>query len=607
VKITTAVTEKGAILGRSALGAVNAVSDAIQTKFGDIAEHCRPGCADFNNLSTLPSSVGYKLDICREIAESINAPHIIFPIENVIKEAADLYRILFVGRYNTGKSSVLNCILGRNILPTGGVPTTKALTWIAGGDEDAAWYTNERGEVTYIADEYAGEQGETKARFSLTGLQSVMKDENKKGRTIFISLNHPLLRSHVAIIDTPGLEDPDENNPAITWDSINDANSLVFVTDNLPLSAKEKHFLEELVKRDKVRDLFLIFNKMDVVPDHEREEFLQEQIKVLNAIGISAHLYPVSTRKPETMMQFVSDLGDFIKKGVIEARNASAERKVNRLLDDTRNTLLCYSRNHADAAQRLRGQISEAEQRCENIKQKISTKIDNKERAVMTNWKFFLNNIRNDINVKIDSAAASDLKRRDFIENFVLKNVFEFLSKEMKQVSDEINEALKTELDGFPSIFVEDGFDLGLGKSQGILKIPPKLVTAGFVVAEYSMFGLLAGIRSMVFVYFAGPLLEGFFTALSEHLEVSALRKKLREALDEQWPKLDSCVREKIREFFTYFREEIQKKLRNAPDISRTGELLAIVDGLEHNAPSPGKLEEWLHRLKEVRDVKLGS
>jgi ribosome biogenesis GTPase A len=53
--------------------------------------------------------------------------------ELLVRLAEDRFNLLVVGRFNRGKSTLLNAILGRSYLPTGIVPLTSVITTIRYG------------------------------------------------------------------------------------------------------------------------------------------------------------------------------------------------------------------------------------------------------------------------------------------------------------------------------------------------------------------------------------------------------------------------------------------------------------------------------------------
>lgn len=114
-----------------------------------------------------------------------------------IKERVDSgnFFVAFIGQYSAGKSSLINNLLGRQILPGGRIETTPILTYISYG-------TQEGGRLFYL-------DGDTED----IDLEAVMDitQTNKASRKLEeiehmdIFLNESLLADGMILLDTPGL------------------------------------------------------------------------------------------------------------------------------------------------------------------------------------------------------------------------------------------------------------------------------------------------------------------------------------------------------------------------------------------------------------------
>jgi GTP-binding protein EngB required for normal cell division len=108
---------------------------------------------------------------------------------------ADTFEIAFFGRVSSGKSSLLNRILGRDVLPVGVTPVTAVPTRVAHGpvERAVAWFAGRDPEAFEIArlPEFATEQ---------------LNPANEKLITrILVELPSAALREGIVYVDTPGL------------------------------------------------------------------------------------------------------------------------------------------------------------------------------------------------------------------------------------------------------------------------------------------------------------------------------------------------------------------------------------------------------------------
>lgn len=178
--------------------------------------------------------------------------------------AEDRFTLMVVGRFSRGKSTLINALLGSDLLPTGIVPLTSVITTVSyGSRKQAVLHFKGRGLPREIPLEelalYATERE---------------NPGNRKGlSSISIELPVSMLRRGVYFVDSPGLGSAIEENTATTERFIPEADAFVLVTSfEGPLSQEENQMLGHFATSGK--PLFVVLNKQDAVTDEEREEAL---------------------------------------------------------------------------------------------------------------------------------------------------------------------------------------------------------------------------------------------------------------------------------------------------------------------------------------------
>jgi len=192
--------------------------------------------------------------------------------EPVSQEARELaarvsegrFYVACIGQFKRGKSSLLNALVGYEIVPTGFIPVTAVPTVIRFGNQlrarvrmrDGSW------QVVAIPDlkEYVTEE---------------RNPENKKGvdgAEAFVP--SPLLSSGMCFVDTPGLGSVFTGNSATTQAFIPHIDAALVVVGADPPIAGEELALVEAVGRQ-VQDLILVVNKADRTTDPERAAAVQ--------------------------------------------------------------------------------------------------------------------------------------------------------------------------------------------------------------------------------------------------------------------------------------------------------------------------------------------
>jgi predicted GTPase len=164
--------------------------------------------------------------------------------------------IAFSGHFSAGKSSLINQLCGRNLLPTGPIPTSANLVVIENGQEEAIVYAGDGAE----------EEGS-----SLSVPIDMLADYCKNGETYRrIDIRYPstLLSDALSLMDTPGVDSTDDAHMLATESSLHLADAVLYVTDyNHVLSELNLSFTKRL--NDWGKPLYIIVNQVDKHQDAE--------------------------------------------------------------------------------------------------------------------------------------------------------------------------------------------------------------------------------------------------------------------------------------------------------------------------------------------------
>lgn len=209
--------------------------------------------------------------------------------ELMVKLAEDRFTLAVLGQFKRGKSSLINAIIGRELLPTGVVPLTSAITVLKYGPAERLvirredWSYPDELPVSALAD-YVTEQGNP--------------SNVKKVKTATVELPVPFLRRGLEFVDTPGVGSAIGANTATTYGFLPECDAVLFVTSvDTPMTSLELAFLKDI--REYVDRIFFIVNKTDLVADDERSEVMRFVADTIQAQTgrESVKLFPVSARQ----------------------------------------------------------------------------------------------------------------------------------------------------------------------------------------------------------------------------------------------------------------------------------------------------------------------
>jgi Dynamin family len=206
----------------------------------------------------------------------------------VVQLAEDRFNLAVVGQFKRGKSTLMNAVIGRDLLPAGLLPLTSAITTLYYGSTERVllrrqgWTWEQEVPLAQLAD-FITERGNP--------------GNEKRLLEARVELPLPFLRRGLHFIDTPGIGSARRENTATTYAFLPQMAAVIFVTSvEAPLSEAEEGFL--LALRGQVRHLFVVVNKLDLLADTDREDVLGYiHLHVEQLLGRGAvHLYPLSAR-----------------------------------------------------------------------------------------------------------------------------------------------------------------------------------------------------------------------------------------------------------------------------------------------------------------------
>jgi len=254
------------------------------------------------------------------------------------QEAADLadrvragrFYVAILGQFKRGKSTLINALLGQQVLPVGVAPVTSVVTVVRQGPELAA-------RVRSVDSDW-----QTVALADLPQYVSEAENpENRKGIVgVEVFCPAPMLEGGLCLVDTPGIGSVFQGNTTETQAFVPHVDAAVLVIGaDPPLSGEELSLLQDIAVR--VRHLMVLMSKADRLPDAERTEVRQFTERVLaERLGRPVPLFEVSATErlahagpPRDWPQVHAALEAWRCEAGVELVDAAARRGLERLRD----------------------------------------------------------------------------------------------------------------------------------------------------------------------------------------------------------------------------------------------------------------------------------
>jgi len=350
----------------------------------------------FNNINSI-----------KQIAESYSFKGILKKaniLEERLKE--DKFIITVVGEFNRGKSTFINALLGIDIIPTAIRPTTATINIIHYDEKPAIKVHKNNNEIVVL-------------NFSKDALKAYTSLVDFDPQTVkYVEVMYPVeyLKDGTILVDTPGVNDMDQQRLDITYGYMPISDSVIFLLDaTTPFKQTEKTFLEDHVLSNNISSMFFIANKTDQLSDKQIEGSINTIKTNLDSI-VQANtqlVYPLSSiaalksklnanheqELPATFKKFEDELKSFIQG------NQRAQTKIKNFKSQLRelsSMLIEVIDIEINIADKSHAEISA-----------LKTKIEQSEKSyseVFNKLLKYINEQEKSLNDRIDGSLLKDFK-----------------------------------------------------------------------------------------------------------------------------------------------------------------------------------------------------
>lgn len=205
------------------------------------------------------------------------------------------FHLAVLGQFKRGKSTLLNALLGDDLLPTDILPVTAIPTFISYGAEVSVriFFTNQPDATVFTP------SGDKSLTVFLQDYVTESGNPHNQRQVARVEISHPseLLKQGVVLIDTPGIGSTLKHNTEVAHQFLPQCDAALFlVSPDPPITEMELDYLEQ-IKLHLPRTFYLL-NKIDFLEEQDRLaslRFLAEQLR--RFYDSDPQIMPISARK----------------------------------------------------------------------------------------------------------------------------------------------------------------------------------------------------------------------------------------------------------------------------------------------------------------------
>ncbi|MEH7130849.1 dynamin family protein [Neobacillus drentensis] len=203
--------------------------------------------------------------------------------------ADDYYSIIVLGEFKHGKSTFVNALLGQDIMPRNVTPTTATINAVFHSKKPEVQILKMNGEIE-------------KRELSVNVLNDYTASSDFDPAEINylkLFMESPLLENRVVLIDTPGLNDLNQQRSDITYQFLPRADVVIFITSmDGALRSTEEAFIKNTLQKNGFEKLMIVANFLDRIDEEEVDDtvdFMERRAE--NILGEKNKIFPLSSKE----------------------------------------------------------------------------------------------------------------------------------------------------------------------------------------------------------------------------------------------------------------------------------------------------------------------
>ncbi|MFC4322569.1 dynamin family protein [Litchfieldia salsa] len=559
---------------------------------------------NLNEFETKKQNVLTYINEVIDIAEKLNAREITHYLNETLQQVQkDAFTLTVVGEFSRGKSTFINALLGKDVLPSKVKPTTAMINKI---------YYQEQPSFSLLFRDQTKEKKvlDHKAFRKLAAPREADEDDSEDQARYEQELNvfkeiamaevgfpNHFCEAGVEIYDTPGTNDIDVAREEITFTFVPKSDAVIFLLSaTTPFAGTEMDFLKERILSEHINKVFFVINYKDRLQTEE------DQMKVLNYVREKLQpllpdprLYLVSSLDALTIrrlehneefriksqtytnlhdtgfVQLESDLAHFFQyeKGQVKLEKPIRRmiKKTNELRTETIALRISATNMEIEEINQkiaeLAPQVTRFKQNARLIIERLIVDLKSEETTITRKVETLLKDMSTNLSSSLDSYSGSleDAEVKRFLKNIIrsyqsdiqkelnqlkgdilenhVTNAYKLLNSEEAQLNKAIKETFNLELE------MNYNFDLSLYQNNddltGMILGAAGLGLSAIILAPALL--VIGGIGAAISAFFFGDSIFNSFTDYRRNGRKEEIKKQVQQTLYDNRPTIVSQFR----------------------------------------------------------------
>lgn len=436
------------------------------------------------DTSALPVDEAYVADLLAELGEIAGDCGLHSLEDEITDERLPALRrgrvtLVVLGEFNHGKSTVINALLGNDILPVGITPTTAVITHLVHAERPTVTI-----KPPHNGEAYTIEYNEMERAVRESG------EEGEEPEYVEIGYPNEVLGNSLVLVDTPGVNDISRQKVEITYGYLPRADVVVYVLDATQVLKKsEVTFIRDrLLKANRDRIIFVL-NKVDALSPEdvaEVEQYARERLEGLigpvEIFSFSGRLALDAQRDgraelPGEFARFRDYLMSFLQEQrayIILDSSLAGGLRVSGLLEQNLAIKRQGYKLEKDELERriraVRAKLKESRRLIAENTELIDERINGIAATARHNLRVFSEQFAEQLPIQVERAEAGDVKKylpnwiRDTFKDW-LEGEGQEIARNLEELAEEIieitNESLKEAVETYRDAFgLSDELDL---------------------------------------------------------------------------------------------------------------------------------------------------